>query len=746
MKTPISASKRYVHQLLKPQKYPTTTHLRRLSVASDSTQPPSPEELTETAISQLKNTDNWTSDANLHQQLLSLPPQSLIKIARQLETSSKALQFFHFIHDNQSTSLSPPPLSSIFQAVLELAIREEDSVFLADVFSLSKELKVSLTPNSAVLLIRYFFSINKVQESLNLYADLDPDAKNTNVNNTLLGLLLSSKNFEDAHKLLDEMLQPETKFPPNETTLSIVFSMLLRWNKGKEDEKIIDLIPKFGIHGMFPCKVWLTQLTTRLCRSNRNDKAWDLLHEYIKFNKLEAGPCNALLSGLSKERNFKKINILLTEMKDYNIKPDIVTFGMLVNHLCKSHRVDEALDMLKKMKEGKDGIFIKPDVILYNTLINGLCKVGRQQEGLLLIPQMKSEHNCAPNVITYNCLIDGFCKAGEIERAHELFDEMLKENVVPNVITVNTLVDGMCKNGRISNAMEFFRKMQEEKGIKGNAVTFSTLISAFCNVNNIEKAMSLFNEMESSGCLDALSYYTLISGLTLSGRPDDAGFIFTKMKKAGFLPDLLTYNTLIGGFCRRKKLHKAVEILKEMEDSGTKPDSVTYNTLISYFTQNNDLDTAHKFLKQMVKDGNAPTVVTYGALIHAYCTSGNLDEGLNLFEEMTKTSKVVPNNVIYNILIDSLCKSGKVDHGLSLMDGMLEKGIRPNTTTFNALLKGLSSRNRVKDADRVMNLMKNQGCYPDYITMEILNDWFYAIGEVDKLKQFVEGFQVSYAA
>ncbi|KAL4563780.1 hypothetical protein LXL04_027826 [Taraxacum kok-saghyz] len=87
MKTPISASKRYVHQLLKPRKYPTTTHLRRLSVASDSTQPPSPEELTDTAISQLKNTDNWTSDANLHQQLLSLPPQSLIKIARQLETS-----------------------------------------------------------------------------------------------------------------------------------------------------------------------------------------------------------------------------------------------------------------------------------------------------------------------------------------------------------------------------------------------------------------------------------------------------------------------------------------------------------------------------------------------------------------------------------------------------------------------------------------------------------------------------------
>ncbi|CAI9292121.1 unnamed protein product [Lactuca saligna] len=746
MKTPISASKRYVHRLLKPHKYFTTTHLRRLSVAPDSTQPPSQEELTETAITQLKITEDWTSNTNLHYQLLSLPPQSLIKIARHLETSNKALKFFHFIHDNQSPSLSQLPLPSIFQTVIELAMREEDSVPLVDLFNLSKELKVPLTSNSAILLIRYFFHVKKVQESLELYNELEPHAKNTNVKNTLLGLLLKSNRFEDAHKLLDEMLQSDTKFPPNETTLSVVFSVLLRWNCGKEDEKILGLIPKFGIHGVFPCNVWLTQLITRLCRSHRNDKAWDLLHELIKFGKLEAGPCNALLSGLSRERNYKRINLVLNEMKENNIKPDIVTFGMLVNHLCKAHRVDDALDMLKKMKEGSDGISIKPDVILYNTVIDGLCKVGRQAEGFLLMEQMKSEHNCAPNVVTYNCLIDGFCKSGEIERAHELFDQMDKENVAPNVITMNTLVDGMCKNGRISNAMEFFRKMQEEKGIKGNAVTYSTLISAFCNVNNMDRAMRLFDEMESLGSPDALAYYSLISGLTLAGRPDDAAFIASKMKKSGFLPDLLTYNTLIGGFCRKKKLDKAVEILKDMEDSKIKPDSVTYNTLISYFTQNGDFGTAHKFLKQMVKDGNAPTVVTYGTLIHGHCLAGNLDEGLNLFEEMIRTSKVVPNNVIYNILIDSLCKCGKVDHALSLMDGMLEKGVAPNTTTYNAMLKGISSRNRLKDAERLMNQMTTQACNPDYITIEILNDWFSAIGEADRLKQFVQGFQASSSA
>ncbi|KAK9056153.1 hypothetical protein SSX86_027242 [Deinandra increscens subsp. villosa] len=749
MKTSISASKQYVHSVLKPHKSSTTPRLRCLSVAPEpSTQPPSEElTLTQSVITQLKTTDDWAADTKLNQQLLSLPPQSLPKVAREFQTSTKALEFFHFIRDSPSPSLHPPPLGSLFQTVIELALREGgDYASILGLFNLSKELKVSLTPNSAIRLIRYFSREKNVQDSVLVYDELDPDVRNTNVKNILLESLLKSERFDDARQLLDEMLEPDAKFPPNETTLNIVFPVLLRSHWENRTDKFIGLIPKFGKHGVFPDKIWLTRLITQMCRSYRNDNAWDLLRDMMKFGKLEAAPCNALLSRLAKERNYKKINVLLKDMKENGIKPDIVTYGMVVNHLCKSRRVDEALDMLKNMKEGNDGFSIKPDVILYNTMIDGLCKVGRQEEGAVLIKQMQSEDNCIPNVITYNCLIDGFCKSGEIERSQELLDQMKNEGVDPNVVTVNTLVDGMCKHGRISNAMEFFRKMQEEKGIKGNAVTYSTLISAFCNVNNIEKAMSLFDEMESVGCPDALAYYSLISGLTLAGRPDDANLIASKMKKAGFQMDLVAYNTLIGGFCRKKKLHKAVEILKDMEENGVKADGVTYNTLISYFSQNGDFESAHKFLKQMIIDGNVPTVVTYGTLIHAYCLAGNLDEALDIFEEMLISSKVPPNTVIYNILIDALCKRGKVEHALSLMDGMIQKGVKPNTATYNAMLKGLSSKNRLQEALRLMDQMTNQACNPDLVTLEILNDWLETVGEIEKLRMFVQGYQVSSVA
>nr|GEU50575.1 hypothetical protein [Tanacetum cinerariifolium] len=540
-KTPIiSSSKHYLHHHLKPHHKPLTTTTTTITPPDD-------------LITKLTTTDDWT---NLHHQITSLPQQSILKIAKQFTTSSKAFKFFNFINNPSS-----PTSSFVFQTVLQLATREKDPIFIDNLYKFSKDLNVSLTPMSAIIIMKHLFRVKTVQECAKLYDGLNPDGK-----------------------------------------------------------------------------------TVDLCRSFRNDKAWELMRDLMKFGKVEAAPCNALLSGLGKERNYERINLLLKEMKENGIKPDIVTFGMLVNHLCKARRVDDALDMFKKMKEGAEGIAVKPDVILYNTLIDGLCKVGRQEEGLELMKQMMLDDSCVPSVVTYNCLIDGFCKSGEIERGQELFDQMSENGVDQNVITVNTLVDGMCKHGRIA------------------------------------------------------------------GRPDDASVIASKLKKAGFRMDLATYNTLIGGFCRRKKLEKAVELLKEMEETGVKADGVTYNTLISYFSKNGDFESAYKFLKQMIIDGHVPTVITYSTLIHAYCLAGNLDEALNIYEEMLISSK---------------------------------RGVRPNTTTYNAMFKGLSSQNKLRIALRLMDQMASQSCNPDYVTMEILNDWLSAVGETEKLRKFVQGYQVS---
>ncbi|CAK9177795.1 unnamed protein product [Ilex paraguariensis] len=156
-----------------------------------------------------------------------------------------------------------------------------------------------------------------------------------------------------------------------------------------------------------------------------------------------------------------------------------------------------------------------------------------------------------------------------------------------------------------------------------------------------------------------------------------------------------------------------------------------------------DFRTAHTLMRRMVKDGLVPTVVTYGTLIHAYCLVGNLDEAMKIFTNMSSASRVSPNTVIYNNLIDSLCKNKKVEIALSLMDDMKTKGVKPNTNTYNAMFKGLQEINWLEKALQLMDQMTEQACNPDYITMEVLTDWLSVVNETEKLRNFVQGYEVS---
>ncbi|XP_059312570.1 LOW QUALITY PROTEIN: pentatricopeptide repeat-containing protein At3g61520, mitochondrial [Lycium ferocissimum] len=711
--------------------------------------PPPPIEI----VSLLKTTDHndWISNSHLVEFLNASPSHTtLLKITRQLGSTDKALQFFEFFKAH-SSSLSPSSISFTFQAILEQAMRDEKSnvpTRLFQLFSFSKDQKIPLSINAATLLIRCFGRAKMLEEMMSVYNELDSDSRNTNVVNLLLDCLFRGGSTDDGFKVLDEMLERDSGFPPNNSTLDIVLSVMWKRNwvgTRMSVEEICGLLVRFFERGVFLDDVWFTKLITMFCRSGKCDKAWDLLHDMMRLGgQVEAPSFNALLSGLGRDHDFQKMNLLMNEMKEKEIKPNVVTFGILINHLCKSYRVDEALQVFEKMGGSEsDGILVKPDRVIYNTLIDGLCKVGKQEEGFKLMEKMRLESGYEPNTVTYNCLIDGFCKAGEIERSNDLFDQMKKDGVGANVITLNTLLDGMCKHGRVSKAMGLFAEMQE-KGLKGNSITYTILITSFCSVNNIDKAMSLFNEMSENRCSpDAKVYYSLILGLCQAGRMDDASCVASKVKEAGFGLDIICYNALIGGLCRKNKIDEAHKMLKDMEESGIKPDRYTYNTLISYFSEKGQFSTAHRVMKRMIDDGYLPNVVTYGALINAYCLAGELDEAMKIFKNMSSATNVPPNTVIYNILIDTLCKSDKVEAAMSLLGDMKDKGVRPNTITYNALFKGLQERNWVEKAFEIMDQMTENACNPDYITMEVLTQWLSDIGEIEKLRSFVEGYEVS---
>ncbi|OAY49097.1 pentatricopeptide repeat-containing protein At3g61520, mitochondrial [Manihot esculenta] len=731
--------------------------LRHLS--TEPAIPPPPRQNDDSNVEQvlqlLQIPDHEWNTTQLNHLLFSNPAPSpclLFQIARRLPSSSQALKFLKYLQYN-----SPLPdtqfLSSTLQTVFELASREPGSrTNLYELYKASKEWNIPLTINSATLLIRCFGRNGLVEEFSILFDELEHSLKNTQVRNAVIRLLLRAGLVDKAFKVLDEMLRPEFDYHPDNVTGHIIFSWLMKRERlGRTDtrEEIVELVLKFGKFGVFPNSIWITQMVTVLCSNGKTIKAYDLLLELMTLGAaLKVAPFNALLTGLGRDKDFNRMNEVMVKMKEMDIEPDVITFGIIINHLCKFRKIDEALEVFQRMNKGQEvgGVSVEPDVVIFNTLIDGLCKVGRQEEGLGFLERFKTQKEWSPNTVTYNCLIHGFCKAGEIERGLQLFDEMNKEGIVPNVITINTLVDGMCRNGRTASAVQFLDEMQR-KGLKGNAFAYASLINAFYHVNNIRKAMEIFYQMLREGFSpDAIVYYKLISGLSQARRMDDATSLLSKLKESGFHPDVSCYNDLITGFCNKNRTDKVKEMLSDMEKAGINPDSITYNTLISYCCKIGDLEVAQKIMKKMIKAGLSPTVATYGALVRAYCLDGKVDEAMKIFRDMDAASKVTSNAVMYDILIESLCNNNDVELALPLMDDMKAKGVKPNTATYNAIFKGLREKKWLKPAIELMDTMIEQACNPDYVTLEILREWLSAVGETEKLKNFVQRYEASASA
>ncbi|KAI4311469.1 hypothetical protein MLD38_036363 [Melastoma candidum] len=698
---------------------------------------------------------------------VSLTPTRASRIVRSLSFPGKAVAFFDFLRGADSPK---PVLSRAAHSLIELAIQQKAErtghvgdapLSVLDIYGMVKDKDVPLSAHSVTLIMRYLRRKEMIKEFIGVFEDVDPKDRDSQLCNFYLEVMLRLGRSEDALKVLDEMLVEGSECYPDDYTCDVVLGALLwrvRYCKihgGMDD--IVGLVMRFGELGFFPNSVNLGKLMSELCNQGKVSKAWDLLQKVIELGgQVEVGLCNMVLSGLGRRRDSGRMNKLMEMMMERKISPNVATFGILINHLCKCRKISEALEIFKRMRGGigcdnsnraDDDFALKPDVVIYNTLIDGLCKVGRPDEGFEFVKEMKSDHACAPNTITYNCLIDGYCKAGDLDRAREIFERMEEEGICPNNITVSIMVDGMCRNGRINQAMVFIEDMKQ-KGIFPDVKAYTTLIKSFCGVNNIGKAMELFDEICGTGGLlpDAIAYYALISGLCQAGRMHDANNVVTKLKEAGFSLDGVSYNDLISGFCRKNRAERAYELLEDMENAGIKADCVTFNTLISHCGQKGDLKAANKLMEEMSNRGIVPTVVTYGALIHAYCLKDKVDEAMKLFRDMTSTSNIPPNNVIYNILINMLCKNDKVEEASSLMDDMIMRGVKPNTTTFNALFKGLRQKNLLERAFELMDQMTQKACRPDYVTMEILTEWLSAVGEVGKLKSFLQGHEVTVAA
>ncbi|MCD9642845.1 hypothetical protein HAX54_029879 [Datura stramonium] len=181
---------------------------------------------------------------------------------------------------------------------------------------------------------------------------------------------------------------------------------------------------------------------------------------------------------------------------------------------------------------------------------------------------------------TWNSLIAGYAKNGNVEEAFKLFSVMPSRNV----ISWTAMISGCSQNGKYADALAVYKEMEKDGGVKPNEVTIASVLPACANLGALEvggkieayaRANGYFKNMRRNLC----SWNTMIMGLAVHGKGDEALDFSTQMLGEGNAPDDVTFVGYSGMHSwrhgRAGKLQEAYDLIQSMP---MRPDSVMWNS------------------------------------------------------------------------------------------------------------------------------------------------------------------------
>ncbi|KAF8066121.1 hypothetical protein N665_1160s0022 [Sinapis alba] len=159
---------------------------------------------------------------------------------------------------------------------------------------------------------------------------------------------------------------------------------------------------------------------------------------------------NRTILAFAESRQIHKVLMILEEMKEWECKPDVITYNSVLDVLGRTGLVNEMLSLFSSMKEDCD---VSLNIITYNTVLNGMRKACRFDMCLVLYEEMV-QCGIEPDLLSYTAVIDSLGRSGNTKEALKLFDEMKQRDIRPSVYIYRALIDCLKKSGEFQRALQ----------------------------------------------------------------------------------------------------------------------------------------------------------------------------------------------------------------------------------------------------------------------------------------------------
>ncbi|KAL9098174.1 MAG: hypothetical protein Q9187_009714, partial [Circinaria calcarea] len=295
------------------------------------------------------------------------------------------------------------------------------------------------------------------------------------------------------------------------------------------------------------------------------------------------------------------------------VDPGVFLYNAVIGKLGKARRIDDCLFYFADMQARS----IRPSSVTYGTLVNALCRTSEERFAEEMFDEMESMPNYRPRAAPYNCIIQYFLNTKrDRSKVLSYFERMKTRNIKPTSHTYKLLIEAHASLEPIDlEAAESIFVDIKASGMQPEAVHYGSLIHAKgCVLHDMAGAREIFDSFLTNGAIrpsDNL-YQNLFEAMVANRQVAETSEMLKDMNARGVTMTAYIANTLIHGWAAEGDLAKAHQIYDKLGLEKREPS--TYEAMTRACLSHGDHDGASYVVQEMLRKGY-PAAVTEKILV-----------------------------------------------------------------------------------------------------------------------------------
>ncbi|KAF3766905.1 hypothetical protein M406DRAFT_345210 [Cryphonectria parasitica EP155] len=293
--------------------------------------------------------------------------------------------------------------------------------------------------------------------------------------------------------------------------------------------------------------------------------------------------------------------------KSEGVEPSSFLYNALIGKLGKARRIDDCLFYFAEMR----GLGIKPTSVTYGTIVNALCRVSDEKFAEELFDEMESMPNYKARPAPYNSMMQFFLTTKrDKSKALAYYARMQAKNIAPTSHTYKLLIDAHATLEPVDmKAAEAVLEKINASG-KPEAVHYASMIHAHgCVLHDMKAARKTFDQVISNPSVPASAclFQALFESMVANHCVANTEPLLAEMRRRRVELTPYIANTLIHGWASEGNISRAEDIYGAVGRERREPS--TYEAMTRAYLAVENRDKAKGVVTEMMGRGYPGAVV-----------------------------------------------------------------------------------------------------------------------------------------